>query len=172
MPSKGYQTLGEQLENVGMRLPVSVLAQVDAHIDFLRKSAPWAKVGRSDALRDLVQRGLASVSQPQPTPSTQPAIPLALEPAPATELQPTRTSKTPSSRRKDGKGGNPGIPDEMLQRIADERTQCEGLSLRDFAQRLHDKGIYSATAKDGSKVPANPGNLSEWLKQAQAQSML
>jgi hypothetical protein len=88
MPSKGYQTLGEQLENVGMRLPVSILAQVDAHIDTLRKLAPWAKVGRSDALRDLVQRGLASVSSPQPTPSTQPAIPLALEPAPIAEAQP------------------------------------------------------------------------------------
>lgn len=93
MPSKGYQTLGEQLENVAMRLPMSVVAQVDAHIDTLRKLAPWAKVGRSDALRDLVVRGLASVSSPHPsTPApaaeVQPAIPLALEPAPIVEAQP------------------------------------------------------------------------------------
>jgi hypothetical protein len=88
MPSKGYRTMGEELENVAMRLPMSVLAQVDAHIDTLRKTAPWAKVGRSDALRDLVVRGLASLSQPQPAQvplTTQPAIPLTLEGVPASE---------------------------------------------------------------------------------------
>jgi hypothetical protein len=85
MPSKGYRTMGEELENVAMRLPVSVLAQVDAHIDTLRKLAPWAKVGRSDALRDLVVRGLASVSSLQPAPPTQPALPIALEGVPASE---------------------------------------------------------------------------------------
>ena len=109
MPSKGYRTMGEELENVAMRLPMSVVAQVDAHIDTLRKGAPWAKVGRSDALRDLVVRGLQSLSQPPPQPTKptlppamtqQPALPLALEgvsaservqpmtPAPQQEAQP------------------------------------------------------------------------------------
>jgi hypothetical protein len=60
----------------------------------------------------------------------------------------------------------------MLQAIADERTLCEGLSLREFAQRLHDKGIYSATAKDGGRVPANPGNVKKWLEQARRQGLL
>jgi hypothetical protein len=46
-----------------------------------------------------------------------------------------------------------GLPHEVLERIADERTHCEGLSLSQCAQRLHDKGIYSATAKDGSHKP-------------------
>ena len=190
MPSKGYRTMGEELENVAMRLPISVLAQVDAHIDTLRQEAPWAKVGRSDALRDLVVRGLASLArraprhatpaQPQPAlplappppPPIQAQPPLALEPVPATEVQPAHTSKTLSSRRKDGKGGNPGLSAEKLQAIADERTQCEGLSLRDFAQRLHDRGIHSATTKDGSAVPVHPGTLSKWLDRAREQGIL
>ena len=82
MPAKGYKTLGEELENVAMRLPRSVLAQVDEHIETLRKTAPWAKVGRSDALRDLVVRGLASLPQPQPTPE-----------APEQSAEPQQTDK-------------------------------------------------------------------------------
>ncbi len=59
-----------------------------------------------------------------------------------------------------------------LQAIADERTLCEGLSLREFAQRLHAKGIHSSTAKDGSKGPVNQGTLAKWLKQAQDEGLL
>jgi hypothetical protein len=40
------------------------------------------------------------------------------------------------------------------------------------AQRLHERGIHSATTKDGKKVPANKGNVSKWLKQAEEQGML
>jgi hypothetical protein len=65
-----------------------------------------------------------------------------------------------------------GLPPQTLQAIADERTRCEGLSLRDFAQRLHDKGIYSATAKDGTRGPANPGNVQRWLDQARRAGVL
>jgi hypothetical protein len=65
-----------------------------------------------------------------------------------------------------------GLPPQTLQAIADERTRCEGLSLRDFAQRLHEKGIYSATAKDGTRGPANPGNVQRWLEQARRVGLL
>ena len=105
-----------------------------------------------------------------PQPTTQPAIPLALEPAPTTahpvavpQAQETPSAKTPAPH---------GLPRETLQAIADERTLCEGLSYSEFAQRLHDKGIYSATAKDGSKVPANRGNIKKWLDQAREAGML
>jgi len=64
------------------------------------------------------------------------------------------------------------MPQATLAAIADERTQCEGLSLREFAQRLHDKGIYSAKAKDGSQGPANPGNVKKWLDQARRAGVL
>jgi hypothetical protein len=95
MPAKGYRTMGEELENVAIRLPISVVAQVDAHIETLRKAAPWAKVGRSDALRDLVVRGLDSLSQPQPAPTAMPAIPSAMEPAPDAPPAPVQPSSAP-----------------------------------------------------------------------------
>ena len=62
MPAKDYRTLGEDLINVAVRLPQSVIDQVDAHIETLRGANRWAKVARSDALRDLVLRGLDSVT--------------------------------------------------------------------------------------------------------------
>jgi hypothetical protein len=65
-----------------------------------------------------------------------------------------------------------GLSREVLERIADERTHCEGLSLSDFAKRLHEKGIYSATAKDGNQVPANRGNVKKWLDQARDAGLL
>jgi len=191
MPSKGYRTMGEELENVAMRLPMSVLAQVDAHIETLRQEAPWAKVGRSDALRDLVVRGLASVTRrpprhatatppqptlplaPQPPPPIQAQPPLALEPAPATEVQPARTGKTLSSRRKDGKGGNPGLAPEKLQQIADTAAQYEKLSLTELSKLLFDRGIHqSIDSTTGAARPVNPGTLKKWLDRAREEGIL
>src|SRR5919201_763706 len=63
MPAKDYRTLGEDLTNVAVRLPQSVLQEVDRHIATLRALSPWARVGRSEALRDLVMRGLASLTR-------------------------------------------------------------------------------------------------------------
>jgi hypothetical protein len=88
------------------------------------------------------------------------------EPAPASPVNGTMTP-APSAKRP----ASHALPPETLQAIADERTHCEGLSYREFAQRLHEKGIYSATAKDGSKVPPNKGNVTKWLKQARAAGM-
>ena len=68
MPPKGYHSLGEDLINVAMRLPQSVLDQVDAHVDWLREQHPAFKIGRSDALRDLVQRGLTALHPAVDTP--------------------------------------------------------------------------------------------------------
>jgi hypothetical protein len=69
MPAKDYRTLGEDLINVAVRLPQSVIDQVDAHITTLRTMSPWARVGRSEALRDLILRGLRSLApQGEPAP--------------------------------------------------------------------------------------------------------
>src|SRR5437879_6254861 len=43
MPAKDYRMLGEDMENVAMRLPKSVLIEVDAHIERLHTLAPWAR---------------------------------------------------------------------------------------------------------------------------------
>lgn len=54
---------------MAVRLPQSVIAQVDAHITMLRTMSPWARVGRSEALRDLILRGLRSLDpQGEPAP--------------------------------------------------------------------------------------------------------
>jgi hypothetical protein len=66
------------------------------------------------------------------------------------------------------RGHRSGLPRETLQQIADERTQCEGLSLRAFAMRLYDKGLYRAK---GDK-PVDAGTLARWLAQARAQGLL
>jgi hypothetical protein len=76
MPPRGHYSMGEEMQNIGMRLPVSVVEQVDVHVERLRKETPWAKVGRSDALRDLVLRGLATL-EPAPSPTEDVPFPTA-----------------------------------------------------------------------------------------------
>jgi hypothetical protein len=68
--------------------------------------------------------------------------------------------------------GRPGISRETLQAIADERTLCEGLSIREFSQRLFDKDIYRAKAKDGRAIPVDHSRLRRWLEQAQKADLL
>ena len=115
---------------------------------------------------------------PAPQPTTQPAIPLALEPAPKTAppVAVPQTAETPEpavqTAPRAKRPASHALPPETLQAIADERTHCEGLSYREFAQRLHDREIYSSKAKDGSHVPANPGNVKKWLEQAREAGVL
>ena len=92
---------------------------------------------------------------PHETPQVTPETP---EPPPAAPRRPRPAAHA--------------LPRETLERIADERTHCEGLSLRAFAQRLYDKRIYATTAKDGRKVPVNQGTLTKWLEQARAAGLL
>ena len=71
MPQKGDLLLGESLTNVAVRVPTSWLEAVDAHIATLRQAMPYARIGRSEALRDIlfhwVQTQQASgMTQPQP----------------------------------------------------------------------------------------------------------
>jgi hypothetical protein len=68
--------------------------------------------------------------------------------------------------------GRPGIARETLQAIADEYTLCQGLTMREVAQRLFDKGIYRAKAKDGREVPVDHSRLRRWLEQAREVGLL
>ena len=66
------------------------------------------------------------------------------------------------------RGHRPGLPRTTLEAIAEERTHCEGLSIRAFAMRLYDKGIYRAK----NDKPVDAGTLARWLTQARAQGLL
>jgi hypothetical protein len=45
--------------NLNVLFPKALLIQIDEHVERLRKKSPYSTVTRSDALRDLVMRGLA-----------------------------------------------------------------------------------------------------------------
>jgi hypothetical protein len=177
MPPKRWTSGREDMQVKAVRLPTSLLQRIASYVARLQAELPDIPINEGIALRRLIRIGLDTVEGQTPQPAqvpleTQPAIPLALEPAPATKVQPARKRTASSSRRRDGKGGNPGIPDEKLQQIADERTLCEGLSLGDFAQRLFDRGIYRSKAENGSEIPVNRGTITKWLKRAREQGML
>jgi hypothetical protein len=61
-----------------------------------------------------------------------------------------------------------GLPRATLEAIADERTRYPELSLRAFAMRLYDTGLYRAK---GDK-PADAGALARWLRQAAEEGLL
>ncbi len=158
MPAKDYRTLGEDLVNVAVRLPQSVLDQVDTHITTLRTMSPWARVGRSEALRDVILRGIASLA-PQappapvplapdrpPVPPDQPPLPLvtarpqrAPEPHtvfPAVEAEPPKasavhTQKTPLA--------------EARARALDLRQQHKGYGK--IADVLNEEGFPTSSGK-------------------------
>jgi hypothetical protein len=174
-PTRRGRPRGVESHHVMVRMPVDLITQIDAYAASLQEQIAISDVNisRGMAIRELVKRGLQSLStsQPQPAPSIppQPAIPLALEPAPAAEVQPSHERKTPSTRRK---GGNPGLSPETLQQIADMAAQYDKLSRRELSQLLYDRGIYRARAKDGREVPVNRGTLQKWLDQAEQAGLL
>lgn len=66
MPPKDYRAMGEDLVGIAVRVPASIMDEIDAHVERLRAASRWAKVGRSDALRDLILRALESLATPAP----------------------------------------------------------------------------------------------------------
>jgi hypothetical protein len=84
---------------VSVRMTTDLLDRVDGYIDTLAARIPGLRLERSRGICLMLERLFeleASATQPQPTPpmQEQPAIPLALEPAPATVVQP-KTPPTP-----------------------------------------------------------------------------
>jgi hypothetical protein len=151
---------------------MSLIDRITRHVDRLQAQLPFVRINEGDAMRMLLERGLESVeaTTPPPPPPIQAQPPLALEPAPATEVQPTRTNKTLSSRRKDGKGRNPGLSPEKLQQIANTAAQYEKLSLAELSKLLFDRDIHqSIDSTTGAAKPVNPGTLKKWLDRAREQ---
>jgi hypothetical protein len=196
MAERGRPPKGVERSNILLRMPTDLIEQVDIFKESLEAERGGFVINRTDMLIRLIEVGLQTLTQARqpaaqpapashvngqgvsaPEPAAQPAIPLALEPAPKT-AQPVavpQASETPEPAVQTPRAKTPAkhaLPREVLERIADERTHCEGLSLREFAQRLFDKDIYQAKAKDGSRVPANPGNVKKWLEQAREAGLL
>jgi len=118
---------------------------------------------------------------PVPLPPMQPAIPLALEPAPTTAhpvdvLQvsetPTATRPTPQPERREPAVKTMPALSEDIVKIAEARTQYDRLSERAFIQLLFDRGIYRHRAKDGREVPIPHTTLREWLQRAREAGLL
>ena len=110
---------------------------------------------------------LKTVDEPEPMAPLPMAVPRASKaPSPAAMPTQARIEETPrlQSQR--------GLSREKLKEIADERTRCPELSLRAFAQRLYEKGIYHAKSLDGREVPANKGTISDYLKRAAEAGLL
>jgi hypothetical protein len=183
MAERGRPPKGVERSNILLRMPTDLIEQVDTFKESLEAERGGFVINRTDMLIRLIEVGLQTLTQArQPATPPGPASPVNGQGAPA-EPVPERAhvdhtvaqekGAQPRGRRSGSKTpARHGLPREKLQEIADERTQCEGLSLREFAQRLHDRGIYSSRAKDGSPVPANPGNLKKWLDQARHAGVL
>jgi hypothetical protein len=88
-PTRRGRPRGIESHHVMVRMPVDLIAQIDAFAASLQEQIAISDVNisRGMAIRELVKRGLQSVQVGPPTP--QPAIPLALEPAPKATLSPT-----------------------------------------------------------------------------------
>jgi hypothetical protein len=74
-----------------VRMPVDLIIQIDAYAASLQEQIGLIdiNISRGMAIRELVKRGLQSVQAVPPMPPTpQPAIPLAMEPAPKATLSP------------------------------------------------------------------------------------
>ena len=98
MPTKDYRMLGEELTNVAVRVPLSVLREVDHHIPTLRTLTPWARVGRSEALRDLILKGLQSLHTTATPVATDAAPPHPSASALVEQTPPRSTPAAPPTR--------------------------------------------------------------------------
>ena len=56
MSKKDTHTLGETLVSIAARFPASLAAQIDGHLEAMRRTVPGVTIGRSDALRSLVMQ--------------------------------------------------------------------------------------------------------------------
>jgi hypothetical protein len=171
---------GPAKQPVQVRLSDDELTLIDTFAADLSRQAFGAAFSRAEALK---LAALDWLKQRYNTPPTDPATAPSSEHGSVAELghsivtEPDTpvaapVSPAPQTRATTARNRTHGLPHEVLERIAEERTHCEGLSLRDFAQRLYDKGICCATAKDGSRHPVNRGNLQKWLRRAEEEGLL
>ena len=171
---------GPPKQPVQVRLSDEELTLIDTFAAELSRQAFGAAFSRAEALKLAALDWLRTRYSTPPTETataTSPARGYVADPGHSIVTEPDTpvtapASPMPQTRAIPARKCAHGLPHEGLERIAEERTHCEGLSLSQFAQRLHDRGIYSRTAKDGSRMPVNPGNLKKWLDRAREAGLL
>lgn len=90
MPPKGHRGLGEDTKNTSIRLPGSIIAQIDAYVKLLRKEHPYMPVGRAHAVSELVRIALeARAAKVTDTPVTDTVTDTHRQPD---EVEPAATS--------------------------------------------------------------------------------
>lgn len=62
MPTKDHRSLGEDLVPLAVRIPVSIIPEIDAHVARMRRQHRYMRIGRSDALRDLIIRACDAIA--------------------------------------------------------------------------------------------------------------
>jgi hypothetical protein len=193
-PTRRGRPRGVESQHVMVRMPVDLIAQIDAYAASLQERIGISDmaISRGMAIRELVKRGLQSVqagpqmpqeprpaappaqaSQPPPhlatvdEPEPMAAPPASAAPRPESALDEGRIveTRTPRSQR--------GLPPEKLQEIAEAAAEYDKLSLDDLSKLLFDRNIYRARdSHSGEEKPVNRGNLQKWLKRAQTEGML
>jgi hypothetical protein len=101
MPPKGWKSGRDDTVLKTVRLPEPIMERVMGHVERLQEQLSFVRVTESMALRNLIELGLGVAEGPP-----QPAIPLAMEPAPKATLSPmapqadaplvTHETRTPS----------------------------------------------------------------------------
>jgi hypothetical protein len=99
MAERGRPPKGVERSNILLRIPTDLIEQIDTFKENLEAERGGFGINRTDMLIRLIEVGLQTLTQerqpapashvngqgaPAPQPTTQPAIPLALEPAPKT----------------------------------------------------------------------------------------
>lgn len=170
-PTRGRPSRGITMVPVLLRIPEQLYSQLEAYYQGVlsRPLVPgeWHRPSRNDVLLSLLAEALQPTRQ-QPAEAQRPSPPPRYDNG-STVLQASANESTPSAPPRQHKRRKDALTPEELQAIADERTQCLGLTIRDFAQRLYDKGIYRA--KDGDK-PAEAGWLHRQLVKAREAGLL
>jgi hypothetical protein len=187
----GRKPREDEVKGVFVRLPPALLARVE-HCHWLLQRQRGPKVTQTTAFWDILEAGCEALEQtlegrearaPAQTPISKISeissddLDMPGYGFPGDEETPAQPVAVPQtvemSAPKATRSAPHALPREKLQAIADERTLCEGLSLREFSRRLFDKGVYRARdRKTGEEKPGDPTQLGRWLKQAHDEGML
>lgn len=137
-----------------LRIPTTLIGQVDAFKDGLEAERGGFAINRTDLLVRMIEVGLQTLPQ-----ARQP-----VQPTPAPPRVPQH--KRPK-RRVDA------VAHKFLQRLAQERQQHADFTLQEFSEYLFQEGIYRGKGrKTGEEKPASKSLMFKWLREATAQGLL